>query len=172
MPPNFGWGPQRNMPWPYMECFGASLCRRWIKKCHFLTPWGWLWVYCDQNTGRIVIPLPQYPLYASQFGLGTPTQHAMALYGVPWGLTVWPVGEKVSLFDSVRVVMGVVWPKYVTDNNPTASVSFICLPIWVGETNTTCYGLIWSALGPHCVSGGWKSASFHLIEGGYGCIET
>ena len=52
--------------------------------------------------------MPQYPLYAFPFGLGTLNQPAMASYGVPWGLTVWPVGQKVPLFDSVRVVMGVV----------------------------------------------------------------
>jgi hypothetical protein len=57
---------------------------------------------------RIIILLPQYPLYAFQFGLGKVMQHAMALYGVPWGLTVWSVGPKVPVFDSVRVVMGEV----------------------------------------------------------------
>ena len=95
-----------------MKCLGASPCGRWVNKCHVLTQWGWLWVYCDKNTHRIVISPPQYPLYASQFGLGTLPQHAMASYGVPWGLTVWPVGQKVPLFDSVRVIRGVVWPKY------------------------------------------------------------
>ena len=65
-------------------------------------------MYCDLNMHRIVIPLPQYPLYASQFGLGKLMQHAMASYGVPWGLTVWSVGQKVSVLDSVRVIMGVV----------------------------------------------------------------
>ena len=52
--------------------------------------------------------MPQYPLYASQFGLESLTQPSMASYEVPWGLTVWLVGQEVPFFDSVRVVMGVL----------------------------------------------------------------
>ena len=48
--PNMHWRdaqcrhPSLNLLWPPIECLGASLCGRWIKKYHFLTEWGWLWV--------------------------------------------------------------------------------------------------------------------------------
>jgi len=52
--------------------------------------------------------MPQYPSYAFQFGLGTLPQPARATYSVPRGLTVWPVRQKVPLFDSVKVIMDMV----------------------------------------------------------------
>jgi len=72
--------------------------------------------------------MAQYPPYASQFGLGTLLQHTRATYSVPWGVTVWPVGKNVPLFDSVKVVMGMVWPEYAIDSYPNASLSFLYLP--------------------------------------------
>ena len=68
----------------------------------------WFCLLIDVARLRIVTPMPQSPLYAFQFGLGTLTQPSMASYGVPLGLTVWPVGQKEPLFDSVRVVMNVL----------------------------------------------------------------
>ena len=53
-------------------------------------------------------PMPQNPSYAYQSGLGTLPQPAISFYEVPWGISVRPVGQKVALFESVKVVMGMV----------------------------------------------------------------
>ena len=52
--------------------------------------------------------MPQYPLYASQIGLEILPEPASASYCVHWGITVMLVGQKMTLFDSERVVVDVV----------------------------------------------------------------
>jgi hypothetical protein len=88
------------------NAWGLTVCLLGQKSPIWVSVWvGMVW--CDHNMCGVATPVPQYPPYTSQVGLGTPPHHRMLTYSGPWGLTLCLLGQKSPIWVSVWV--GMVW---------------------------------------------------------------